>query len=36
MSAQTLFSVDDAVEQLEAVTFRVMQRRDELRSRAIR
>ena len=36
MSAQTIFAVDDGIEHLESVTFRVMQRREELRSRAIR
>ena len=36
MSAQTLFAVDDALEQLEAVTVRVIQRRDELRSLSTR
>jgi len=36
MSAQTLFAVDDALEQLEAVTVRVVQRRDELRSLSTR
>ena len=36
MSAQTLFAVDDAIERLEAVTFRVMQKREQLRSKAIR
>ena len=36
MSAQTLFAVDDALEQLEAVTVRVIQRRDELRAMSTR
>jgi hypothetical protein len=36
MSAQTLFAVDDALEQLEAVTIRVIQRRDELRTLSTR
>jgi hypothetical protein len=36
MSAQTLFAVDDGLEQLEAVTYRVMQRREDLRARAMR
>lgn len=36
MSAQTLFAVDDSLERLDAVTYRVMQRREELRSKAMR
>ena len=36
VSAQTLFGVDDALEQLETVTVRVMQRREDLRSKTIR
>ena len=36
VSAQTLFGVDDALEQLETVTLRVVQRREELRSKTIR
>lgn len=36
MSAQTLFAVDDGLIQLEAVTYRVMTRREELRSKAMR
>jgi len=36
VSAQTLFGVDDALEQLDTVTVRVMQRREDLRSKTIR
>ena len=36
LTAQTIFAVDDALDQLEAVTIQVMQRRDELRARATR
>uniref|UniRef100_A0A0K2U826 CRAL-TRIO domain-containing protein n=1 Tax=Lepeophtheirus salmonis TaxID=72036 RepID=A0A0K2U826_LEPSM len=36
MSAQTLFRVDDALEQLDSVTHRVITRREELRSQATR
>jgi len=36
MSAQTLFAVNDALERLEAVTVRVIQRRDELRALSTR
>ena len=36
MSAQAVFAVDDGLERLEAVTFRVMRRREELRARALR
>ena len=36
MAAQTVFAVDDGLERLEAVTFRVMRRREELRARALR
>lgn len=36
LSPQTIFSVDDALDQLEAVTVKVMQKREELRSRATR
>ena len=36
LTAQTIFAVDDALDQLEEVTVQVMQRRDELRARATR
>ena len=36
VSAQTLFAVDDALEQLETVTVRVIQRREDLRSKTLR
>ena len=36
MAAQTVFAVDDGLERLESVTFRVMRRREELRARALR
>jgi hypothetical protein len=36
MSAQTLFTVDDSLEQLDAVVARIMKKREELRNRAIR
>ena len=36
LSPQTIFAVDDALDQLETVTVQVMQARDELRSRATR
>ena len=36
LTAQTIFAVDDALDQLEDVTVQVMQRRDELRARATR
>ena len=36
MSAQTLFTVDDALGQLEAVTYLVLSRREELRTSAMR
>jgi hypothetical protein len=36
LAPQTIFGVDDALGQLEAVTMQVMQRREELRSRATR
>ncbi len=36
MSPQALFAVDDGLDQLEAVTFRVMRRREELRAKAVR
>ena len=32
MAAQTVFAVDDGLERLESVTFRVMRRREELRA----
>ena len=36
LSPQTIFAVDDALDQLESVTLKVMQKREELRSRATR
>ncbi len=36
LTPQTIFAVDDALDQLEAVTLKVMQKREELRSRATR
>ena len=36
VSAQTLFGVDDALEQFDTVTLRVMQRRENLRAKTIR
>ena len=36
LAPQTIFAVDDALDQLESVTVQVMQKREELRSRATR
>ena len=36
LAPQTIFAVDDALDQLESVTVQVMQKRDDLRSRATR
>ena len=36
LAPQTIFAVDDALDQLETVTVQVMQKREELRSRATR
>ena len=36
MAAQTLFNVDDAIESLDKVTVKVMDRREELRAKAVR
>ena len=36
LAPQTIFAVDDALDQLETVTLQVMQKREELRSRATR
>jgi len=36
LAPQIIFAVDDALDQLEAVTMQVMQAREELRSRATR
>jgi len=36
LAPQTIFAVDDALDQLESVTVQVMTKREELRSRATR